>query len=330
MYCFYSLLCDLTNELPEYLISGSGDLDIGIDPALNSTDSSPNNSIISSYSGANSSTLRQHLGSVSSAQPVSTSGDSTPTMPSVSTPMHSVDLSASVNQMSSISMHSSMNSTAVHHNQSMNHALARARFSNNFPSYMGGGSSMSRPPHIMAKPSHIMASCGPSMSSHLHPEHNCISGPMRVMDMSGQSPHGMVRCRNQMQMSGMMGRWHDMRMNPRMIGINHLRGGMALTGEGHQYMNHPQHHVIPGNHPGMHSMMGGPGGEGMQHQTPMGFGIAPSQGMMNMPVPSNAVGSHMGLVPPPHRQMRPGMNVMMHSTSPRPQASGMPTGIVHF
>jgi len=184
----------------------------------------------------------------------------------------------------------------------------------------------------MGGPPHIMASSGPRMSPHMQ-QHNRISGPMRVMDMSGQSPHGMVMGPNQMQMGGMMGGRHDMPMNPGMMSVNHPHGSMGQMGPmggSHQYMNHPHHHAVgPGNHPGMHSMMGGPGGGGMHHQTAMGPGTAPGQGMMNMAGAPNAVGSQMGQAPPPHGHMRPGMNVMMHSSGPRPQTSGMPTGELH-
>ena len=281
-------------------------------PQQHNTNSTPQP--IQPPSVSSSNTLNQHPGSVSSPQPpltsISTSGDPTPTMPSVSsTPTHNV--ASDLNQMTSISMNSF---TSMHHQPVPNHALPTGRF--NSSSYMGGGGTIGGPHHII--------NSGPRMSPHMQPHNRIATGPMRV-DMPSQPPHGM------MQMGGMISSRH---MNPGMMGVGHPHGMSQMQmGGGHQYIDqhHPHPHAVgPGGHPGMHSMMG-PGGM-HHHQSPIGSGVAQPQAMMNMGLPPNAATGHMAPAPP-HSHIRSGMNMMIQSSGPRPPTNPMATGkgcIYHF
>ncbi len=269
-----------------------------------------------SVSTASSSTMNTLGGSsVPSLQPpasISTSGDPTPAMSTVSStpPTHNVASSTGLSQVTS------MNS--VHHNQQMKHAHPNVRMGNS-QSYVSGG------------PPHIMTTTGPRMSPHMQ-QHPRMVGPMRVTNMhSGQ--HGMMMPQPPTHMQH----------HPGMMSVGHHHAGMdhsMAMGGGHRYIghHHPHHHAVGppggnpgahlGSHPGMHSMMGGPGGRGMHHQAPMGppgVATAQAQGMMNMG-PSNP-NIAMGQAPPPSHLRPGGMSMGMHAAGPRPQGNAaMATG----
>ena len=326
---FLHLLNNLTEELPEDLISGDLGLATANDSApgnsaaaTNNTDSTSNNLLNNTNSPApqqvatpqqqqqqqacNSSTppnsvlggpnINQHQ---VPSPPIATSGDPTPTMPSVSaTPTHNVASSAGITQKTSLPM---SYASSVHHQNMPNHlhTLGTA------PIYdtMGGA----------GDPHHMVG--GPRMVSMAHVQQQ-QQHSMRVAAAHGMRVNRMVVPQNQMQMGPGMGR-HDMRMGPAMahhqpVGPHHGMPQMQMqVPGGHQNMYQPHPHpVVGGAHPGMLHMMAGPG-SGMPQQNPMGP-IMSQQGMVNMAPSPGGASTHMPSHPN-HQHMQ-----MMQRGNPRP------------
>ena len=253
-----------------------------------------------------------------------------------STPTHNVASSAGLTQNASLSMTSFAGS--MQHQPLQNHSLHPFGTSLSYNAMGGGGGGGV---NIVGggAPHHMVVNSGPRMAAMAHMQHeqqqhsmraavaHGMAGPLRV-DMSSQSPHGMIVPTNQIPMGSGMGP-HDVRMSPMMthqtVGPPHGMRQMPIAG-GHQYIHqHHPHQVAAGGHPGMHSVMGSPGAV-MPQQPTMGPGGLQPPGMVNMiPSPGGTTGhmqSH-----PSHGHMRP--NLMIHRANPRPSLPNpMVTGTV--